>query len=174
MSHNLGELGDVARFAQDRGLEVFYQPIEQNYNTLEDSAWFEHSHNWPSDPREAVAAVRELIKLKGRGLPIANSVRQLEAMIIYFTDPASLRVATQNHSAHERRQYCTVLTMLQIQANGDVTVCTGRPPVGNVKVTPIRKIWSTRPRLWEKGCCLPDRLTKHEQRARPCLLSGDR
>jgi MoaA/NifB/PqqE/SkfB family radical SAM enzyme len=171
MSHNLGELGDVARFAQNRGLEVFYQPIEQNYNTLEDPAWFEHSDNWPSDPREAVAAVRELIELKGKRLPIANSVGQLAAMITYFSDPASLRVATHNHSAHERQQYCLALTTLQIQANGDVTVCVGRPPVGNIKASPIREIWRTRPRLWQEGCCLANRLTEHEQRAHRSYLS---
>ena len=36
MEHNLNDVGKVARFARSHGLEVFYQPIEQNYNTPED------------------------------------------------------------------------------------------------------------------------------------------
>ena len=73
MEHNLHDVCNVARFAQEHGLEVFYQPIEQNYNTPEDPTWFEHSDNWPKDRERAVAAVQELIELKRRGLPIANS-----------------------------------------------------------------------------------------------------
>jgi MoaA/NifB/PqqE/SkfB family radical SAM enzyme len=60
--------------------------------------------------------------------------------------------------------------MLQIQANGDVTVCTGLPPVGNVKTTSIRGIWQARPRVWEDGCCLYHRRSTAEQETR--LLSG--
>src|SRR5215471_4164876 len=114
MDRNLDEAHDVARFAQDGGMQVFYQPIEQNYNTPEDARWFESSENWPKDPAKAVAAV-------------------------------------------ERRQSCTALTNLQIQSNGDVTTCTGQPPVGNVKTGSIRRIWETRPRVWEDGCCLQRR-----------------
>src|SRR6266540_3719800 len=119
MSHNLQEVDQVARFADERGLEVFYQPIEQNYNTQEDPRWFENSDNWPGDPVEAVAAVQALISLKRNGLPIRNSYAQLEAMRAYFQNADALRVSVQAHSAHERRQHCTALTMLQIQANGD-------------------------------------------------------
>ena len=43
MRQNLKDVTSVARFAKHNGLEVFYQPIEQNYNTAEDSRWFEHS-----------------------------------------------------------------------------------------------------------------------------------
>jgi MoaA/NifB/PqqE/SkfB family radical SAM enzyme len=47
MSHNLDGVCDVARFANQPGMEVFFQPIEQNYNTREDPRWWEHSENWP-------------------------------------------------------------------------------------------------------------------------------
>src|SRR6202035_3099340 len=36
MEQNLHDVCNVARFAQEHGLEAFYQPIEQNYNTPED------------------------------------------------------------------------------------------------------------------------------------------
>ena len=73
MEHNLHDVAAIARYARAHGLEVFYQPIEQNYNTPEDLRWFEHSDNWPKDRERAVAAVQELIELKRQGFPIANS-----------------------------------------------------------------------------------------------------
>ena len=165
MEANLDEASDVARFAQEGGMQVFYQPIEQNYNTPEDPRWFESSENWPKDPAKAVAAVERLLQLKQAGLPIVNSVAQLEAMIPYFGDPGSSRVAVQAHSAHERRQSCAALTNLQIQSNGDVTNCTGQPSIGNVKTGSIRQIWETRPRVWEGDCCLQRRCSQTEKEA---------
>jgi MoaA/NifB/PqqE/SkfB family radical SAM enzyme len=65
-----------------------------------------------------------------------------------------MRVVTQAHLAARRAQRCAGLTMLQLQSNGDVTICSNRAPVGNVKDRPIREIWAARPRFWETGCCL--------------------
>jgi len=173
MQHNLDSACDVARFAQERGVEVFYQPIEQNYNTAEDSHWFEHSANWPRDGQKAVAVVEKLLALKRQGYPIANSEVQLQVMIPYFRDPAALRVLTQNHQAHDR-PICSVLTTLQIQANGDVRGCSAMEPFGNIKTSPIRTLWEGRPRLWQGGCCLERRLTEHErsQLGLPALWKG--
>src|SRR4029077_1571271 len=61
MRQNLHDVANVAQFAAQNGMEVFYQAVEQNYNTPEDSRWFEHSENWPADPSLAVSAVRGLI-----------------------------------------------------------------------------------------------------------------
>ena len=121
----------MARYARAHGLEVFYQPIEQNYNTPEDPTWFEHSDNWPKDRERAVAAVQELIELKRQGLPIANSEHQLEVMIPYFRDPERLLILTQSHSAHDK-PLCSALTTMQIQSNGDVRSCWCMDPIGNI------------------------------------------
>jgi MoaA/NifB/PqqE/SkfB family radical SAM enzyme len=154
MEHNLGDVAKVARFASRPGMEVFYQPIEQNYNTPEDPEWFRTSANWPRDPSQAVRAVRELQQLRREGLHIANTERQLEVMARYFEDPEGLRVATQAHQAHEHRHFCSALGMLQIQADGGVGFCARMPVAGNFRQTPIRRIWETRPRWWESGCCM--------------------
>jgi MoaA/NifB/PqqE/SkfB family radical SAM enzyme len=159
MRQNLEDVCEIARFAQQEDLEVFYQPIEQNYNTTEDASWFTHSETWPADTEKAVSVVNELRELKRQGLPIANSPAQLDAMIPYFTNPAQSRIAIQSHSAHEQRQVCSALTMLQLQANGDVIVCNSQPAIGNIKTAPIREIWQDRPRWWEGDCCLERRLT---------------
>jgi hypothetical protein len=88
-------------------------------------------------------------------------------MKAYFQNPEALRVSVQAHSAHERRRHCTALTMLQIQANGDVIVCVGLPPVGNITAAPIRQIWERRPHAWERGCCLSWRCPGPDSARRP-------
>jgi len=163
MRQNLDHVCEVARFASQDGMHVFYQPIEQNYNTSEDAKWFAHSETWPEDTEKAVAVVRQLIQRKREGLPIANSYAQLEAMIPYFRNPDALRVATQSHSAHEHKAICSALTLLQIEADGNVTVCTGMEPVGNIKTERIQDIWEGRPQWWEGGCCLERRCSVAER-----------
>jgi Fe-coproporphyrin III synthase len=154
MRHNLDEVHEIARYAAARpGFEVFYQPIEQNYNTEEDPEWYQHSDNWPEDPVRAVAVVHQLIELKREGFPIANSFAQLEAMEPYFLNPDVLRLATQNHSAHELRRLCSALTTLELRADGRVFTCAHMESVGNIKDQPIRQIWQERPQWWRLGCC---------------------
>ena len=154
MEQNLDELGAVARFATRPGLAVFYQPIEQNYNTAENPKWFVTSPTWPRHPEAAVRAVLQLIQLKRDGLHIENTEEHFEAMIRYFLDPAGLQLLTQSHVAQQKRPLCAALTMLQLQSNGDVTICNHRPPVGNIKDSGIHQIWERRTRYWERGCCL--------------------
>jgi len=162
MEQNLHDVAEVARYARTHGLEVYYQPIEQTYNTPEDSRWFEHSDTWPKDRERAVAAVQELIALKRQGFPIANSEHQLEVMIPYFRDPESMMVLTRGHSAHDK-PICAATTMLQIQSNGDVKSCSSMDPIGNIMETPIRQIWEGRPHWWEAGCCLGRRMSEAEK-----------
>jgi MoaA/NifB/PqqE/SkfB family radical SAM enzyme len=153
MHHNLGDVAGVARYAADNGLEVLYQPIEQNYDTPEDLDWFKHSANWPSDTEKAVATVRELIDLKRQGLPICNSVSELETMIPYYRDPEAHQQAVQLHSGHEGGATCCALTTMQLEPNGDVGTCFKMPAVGNIKTASVRDIWANRPRWWQEGCC---------------------
>jgi MoaA/NifB/PqqE/SkfB family radical SAM enzyme len=167
MRQNLEGVADVARYAQQKGLEVFYQPIEQNYNTQEDPHWFRHSETWPTDTSLAEAVVEELQQLKAQGLPIVNSNLQLQAMVRYFRNPAENRIAVQSHSAHEKQLLCSALTTLQLQANGDVTVCISRPPIGNIKSQSIRTIWQERPQWWSGDCCLAERLAPVEEESAP-------
>lgn len=163
MHHNLSDTVKVARFATQPGMHVFYQPIEQNYNTAEDERWFERSQNWPADPEEAIRVVRELMELKRQGAHIENTFKQLEVMIPYFRNPDSLRVATQNHSAHEAKALCSALTTLQVQSNGDVRACLSQPPVGNIKHTPIDEIWRVR-QPSSTNCCLLRRFSQEEKK----------
>jgi len=163
MSFNLDDVCEIARFAHREGAEVFYQPIEQNYNTQEDPRWFERSPNWPRDTERVIDIVQALIRMKTQRLPIANSYAQLKAMIPYFQNPDSMRLAVQSHTAHEHKRICNATTMLQLQSSGDVTVCTGLKPIGNIKSASVREIWENRPHFWESGCCLEWRCSTAEK-----------
>src|SRR5436190_747516 len=85
--------------------------------------WLGRRETWPLDTEKVLAVVNELRELQRQGFPIANSSDQLAAMVPYFADPAQSRIAVPSHSAHEPQQACSALTMLQVQANGDVVVC---------------------------------------------------
>jgi len=172
MDHNLHDVANVARFAAEHGFEVFYQAVEQNYNTPEDPRWFETSENWPRDPERAVGAVRGLIALKKEGLPIRNSLEQLEAMVPYFRNPDAMRVSVQQHTAHLKHPVCSALTNIQVLPNGDVLTCYGMPPVGNIRERSIREIWEARPKWWRGGCCLEKRFTPAEAEARGLVSIG--
>jgi hypothetical protein len=106
--------------------------------------------------------VEQLAALKRQGCPIANSFEQLRVMIPYFRDPGALRVLTQNHQAHDL-PVCSALTTLQVQANGDVKGCWKMAPVGNIRTAAIRTLWEQRPRYWERGCCLEERVSEAER-----------
>lgn len=153
MRQNLDDVSKVAHFAKQNRLEVFYQPIERNYNTAEDANWFEHSQTWPNDTDKAARVINDLCDLKKQGLPIANTVAQLQVMTSYFANPRS-RVAVQRHTAHEGRSLCSAMITMQIQANGDVRTCSAKEPIGNIKSQSIREIWQIRPAWWRAGCCL--------------------
>ncbi len=166
MSHNLGSLEDVARFATQDGVDVLFQPIEQNYNTADNPQWYKHSSNWPDDPEAAVAAVDRLLQMKRDGFSIANTLGSLEAMKAYFRDPAALLVSTQFHSAHEHKASCAALGLFQVQSNGDVRTCSSMPPVGNIKTQTPREIWKNRPQWWISGCCMERRMSDQEKEQR--------
>lgn len=176
MAYNLDDTVKLAEFAQQDRVEIFFQAIEQNYNTPEDAEWYLHSENWPKDTAKAIANVHRLVEMKRSGKShIANSLEQLQAMAAYFENPAGSKVAIQTHTAHERQRSCNALTSMQIQSNGDVTVCTGVPPVGNIRDKSIRAIWEERPPFWESGCCLGVRCTDTELRdieAAPSLTAS--
>jgi MoaA/NifB/PqqE/SkfB family radical SAM enzyme len=154
MQQNLESLPELAAYAERIGAQIFYQPVEQNYNAAPDPFWYRTSPNWPRDIPRAVAQVRELARLKQNGAPIVNSSAQFEVMAAYFQSPAGLHGRVQAHGAHETKHSCAALTSLQVQANGDVRVCARKPVIGNIRTQPIRQIWANRPHHWESGCCL--------------------
>jgi MoaA/NifB/PqqE/SkfB family radical SAM enzyme len=167
MAHNLDGVADVAKYVRTQeNMTVFFQAVEQNYNTPEDPRWWEKTDNWPTDPEKAISVVENLKQLKREGYPIANSMDQLDAMIPYFRNPDASRIQIQSHSAHEHKALCAALTTVQLMPNGDVITCYGMEPVGNIRQKPIREIWAERPQWWKNGnCCLYRRCSTAEKEA---------
>jgi len=163
MQQNLGGAGEVARFAREHDFEVFYQPVERNYNTPHVPNWYQTSANWPTDSARCRTVIEELLRMQDDGYPIANSRTQLRRMIEYFEDPQRLMVRTEAHAAHEAKASCASLTTLQVQPNGEVVTCTAMPPIGNISDTPIRQLWRTRPPWWLGGCCMGARCSEREK-----------
>jgi len=159
MSVNLEGLNEVAHYATARGIDVLYQPIEQNYGEPDNPEWIAESANWPADAEAAVAAIERLAELKRSGARIVNSERDLDRIAAYFRDPDRYRVRIQNHDFSGR---CSAVGLMQVQANGDVMVCFSAPPIGNFLEAPIRDLWARRPALWQEGCCMKRRMSETE------------
>ena len=166
MSHNLDQLEPLARFATREGVDIYYQPIEQQYNTSEDTEWYLRSDNWPSDPEQAIAEVEKLIALKRAGLHIANHEADLRAIQDYFRAPALGEIMRRFHAHGGGKPRCAALGMLQIQSNGDVRVCSYKEPFGNIRGESIRSIWTRRPAYWKSDCC-------HLQGSEPTGVEGE-
>ncbi len=166
MSHNLESLVDLAEFATQDGVDILYQPIEQNYNSTADSEWYLHSDNWPRDPAAAASVIDRLIELKGRGRSIANTLVELNVMRSYFLEPDAWQISVKSHTAQLRKTDCSALGMFQVQSNGDVRVCCYKEPLGNIKSALPRDIWRSRPHWWENGCCLDERMSDKEKQHR--------
>ncbi len=164
MSYNLEDARELARLATQPGMEIVFQPIEQNYASDEDPEWHQHTENWPRDAERAVRVVEQLKAMKREGYAIGNSMAQLEVMIPYFRDPDPWRIATQSHSAADKGGWlCAALTTLQVRSNGDVVVCFSAPPIGNLRESTLRAIWEARPHWWVSGCCRERRYTEAER-----------
>jgi hypothetical protein len=130
------------RFHKALGMGVFFQLIQRSYSTPEDPKWRQHCENWQHHTDKAISLVRQLVQIKREGVHIANSYPEQEVMIPCFRDRGSLVIVTQSHRAYEPRHVCSPLNMLQLQADGDVTICPAQQR-GQSQVR-IHQIWENR------------------------------
>jgi len=152
-NNNLEELAAIARFAQDHGLEVLYQPIEQNYGEESNSDWYKDSPLWICDIKKLKTEIALLQKLKREGCPIVNSMDDLATIIRYFECPEELMAAVQAHDTRSATDTCRhAVTNFVISSNGDVQMCFKMKPVGNLRNATPREIWQYRQRCWTQGC----------------------
>ena len=164
----------IARFAASRGVEVFYQPIEQNYNTPRGPALVRRTARTGRTTRSGrCAAVHGAPRAEAIAASRSRTARQqLEVMIPYFRDPAALRVATQSHTAHDRSLAAPRCRCSRSRRTATSRSALRRSPSATSRRRPLRQIWAQRPRWWVSGCCLEHRLTAEERLAASSLLSG--
>lgn len=154
MKPNLSEVAEIARWVRDHGLTgVFYQPIEQNYGQEDNMIWYKNSELWIDDIHMLEKEINELIRLKGAGLPIQNSIEDLEVMKDYFRNPDRLMKSVRYHVATQKNPDCLVgSASMEFSPNGDVRLCYGMEPIGNVVKTKPSIIWKHREVCWRGEC----------------------
>lgn len=152
-ANNQEELVAIARFAREQGLEVLYQPIEQNYGEEPNAHWFGDSKLWIRDVVKLKQEIARLQEFKRQGYPIVNSVDDLATVIRYFEYPEELMTAVQAHDTRTAADACRhAVTNFVISSNGDVRMCFKMEPIGNLRKAAPREIWHNRQRCWTETC----------------------
>ena len=123
--HNLEELGDLVRWAADKGMAgVSFQalrPLGDDWAKL-----------WPEAARTR-KALMELRSLKSNGWPVLNSDGQLLAMIRYFEDP----------QLGFPEEICGTYAHWNVKADGSVRTCSYKEAIGNIRTAPPEVIWAS-------------------------------
>lgn len=152
-NNNLHELVTIARWVQAQGLEVQYQPIEQNYGEEADPGWYKQSPLWITDLPALREALNHLRVMCVEGGVIANSADDFDRFYRYFEKPEELMAAIQSHHAQDGAKYCpSAVGNFVISSNGDVQMCFKMGPIGNVSIQSPKEIWRGRARCWAGPC----------------------
>lgn len=146
---NLGSLVNLAHYAQDHRMGMFFQP----YNEL---SGYNHPDLLPS--LDTIQLLEEIIErvvhLKNQGAPILSSELYLRRIPKFML----------NRHALLRGFHCTAGYIgINIDSNLDVVPCWVLPAVGNLRTENLRTIWASRrfgesrrqmKRLESSGCWL--------------------
>lgn len=153
MQNNLAELADIAKMAREWGADVFYQPIEQNYAQKYNSSWYKESDLWIRNTDHVVRVIDELILMKQKGLPIANSEANLKVMSDYFRNPEPMMRSVREHVAEGSSAMClSGVNYFEILPWGGVKVCGEGEEIGSIRKMSPREIWRNRPVCWRGNC----------------------
>jgi MoaA/NifB/PqqE/SkfB family radical SAM enzyme len=125
---NFRLLGDLVHWSQTvGGTAVHFQPMDEWTPETREELWIREEEH-----AELEAALRGLVRLKGRGAPILNSEQTLELVLPHFRREKAPRSVLP----------CRVgMRDFFIRANGNVEVCFFFPPIGNIKEQSARDIW---------------------------------
>jgi glycosyltransferase involved in cell wall biosynthesis/MoaA/NifB/PqqE/SkfB family radical SAM enzyme len=151
---NLHELAAIARWAGEQGLEVQYQPIEQNYGEEQNPSWYSQSPLWINDVVSLKKQLNALRQMKEHGKSaIANSHEDFDLFQRYFEYPETMMGTIQVHDKKVRNSHCPhAVGNFVIESNGDVRMCFKMGPIGNVGSTTPATIWRERQRCWAGPC----------------------
>lgn len=152
-ANNLHELTAIAAWAEEMGVMVQYQPIEQNYGDGEDLIWYQKSPLWPQNLDAVSKELRVLQGLKeGKGA-ITNPVDDFTRFIRYFENPDELMRSIQAHDKKRKATLCpAAVGNFVMESHGDVRMCFRMEPIGNVKEKPPAALWRERVRCWGQSC----------------------
>ncbi len=139
---NCGELVALTRYAVERGLTgLLFQvlaPVEVHY------AFAEHRQmppiaagggqgdpNWVRDLDTLRRQMAEVLRLQAAGAPVLNPPFQLRRFVPYYENPQSVL-----------KYPCVgTLSRLYVDPYGDMRLCYGFPPIGNVLRDDPKRAW---------------------------------
>ncbi len=139
---NCGELTALAGFARAAGLDgIIYQvlaPAEAHYAFSQDSrmrepelGWYLRDPLWVRSVDLLRRQVAELIRLQEKGYEILNPSSQLRTFPLYYENPDAVK----------ELPCLGTLSTMYIDPFGDIRLCYGYPPVGNVLRDDPRRAW---------------------------------
>lgn len=137
MGPNLEGILDLVNWAQSKQLSLSFIAITRPNMIAPDAAWHrkkEHGFLWPQDTGRVHSVLDELIRLKKIGHRIDNPVGQLEKFKSYFSDPEKFVKETACSLGDD---------MMLVNPKGDVYLCCEMEPVGNIKESNVRQIWTS-------------------------------
>jgi MoaA/NifB/PqqE/SkfB family radical SAM enzyme len=139
---NCGELSSIGRFAADKGLSgVIFQvllPVEVHYpfgrdRTMREAQdlWYESNPYWVRNTKLLRSEVRVLLELQRAGGTVINPPSQLRRFPPYYENPQEVGTWP-----------CLgTLSRLYIGPFGDMRLCYGFPPIGNILRDDPRECW---------------------------------
>ncbi|MDK2970823.1 MAG: hypothetical protein PWP23_578 [Candidatus Sumerlaeota bacterium] len=133
MGYSIDHLPDMARWVRDKGLDgITFQILYfESGNDDYEPGWFKKSPYWDDDADKINRGMDALIAARKSGLPITNSVEQMEYMRRYLLDPEGPQDIP-----------CKVgVANLDIEPDGTVRLCDVMDAVGNVREMHPRDIW---------------------------------
>ena len=142
MENNVEELSALANFVQHNRLNgVIYQvlaPPEAHYPFSTDSDmptypqdWFEQHPMWVRRCDILRNEVKTLLRMQKQGIPIINPSSQIKKFPVYYEHPAAIR----------RMPCLGMLTTLYIDPFGNMRLCYGFPPIGNILHDDPLRVW---------------------------------
>ena len=146
--HSVGEVKQMADWTRERGYQVVFQPLFNNFGRTYDPNWFVNSPHFPTPDQlpELDEALDYLIGIKEADGHVCNSVGQLKEMKRYFRNP-SVSNGLPCNAGHSD---------ISLDPYGNLLLCFWLPPVGNVRKQPIPWMWNSlqsQRRRWEAHNC---------------------
>lgn len=137
MEPNVDELIGLAKLGKKEGIDsIRFQALESkqlfgdnDYNP----GWFKDNPLWPENSEKLARILDKLAQLKKQGLPIKNTFKELEELKLYYQNPLLLV---------KKQKYCfTGVRNFAVDEYGQVKLCFGRKPVGDLLKETPQAIW---------------------------------
>ena len=162
MESNCDELSDLATFVHEKELSgIMFQallPTEVHYSFAKETLmpksganWYIKNPFWVKRIDVLRQQIKELLLLQRKGYRILNPPSQLKNFIPYFEEPEVARAPCLG-----------TLSRIFIDPVGDIRLCYGYPPIGNILHDNPRQLWRSK-HAWKirqtgRKCAKPCRM----------------